>query len=54
MTKDEIIEQLKVLQRSGDPEIAHDNADFLLCEFLEQLGYEDVVKEYCEIEKWYA
>ncbi|MBC2612808.1 MULTISPECIES: hypothetical protein [Citrobacter] len=54
MTREEAINKLKILQRMGDKEIAHCNADDVICELLKALGYEDVVKEYDEIDKWYA
>lgn len=38
----------------GDPEIAHVNADEVLCELLKSLGFSDVVKEFKKVPKWYA
>lgn len=38
----------------GDPEIAHVNADEILCELLTSLGFSDVVKEFKKVPKWYA
>jgi hypothetical protein len=38
----------------GDTEIAHGDADDLLCDLLIELGYYDVVNEYNKIDKWYA
>jgi hypothetical protein len=38
----------------GDPEIAHVNADEVLCELLTSLGFSDVVKEFKKVPKWYA
>ncbi|HII3143175.1 TPA: hypothetical protein ACY3HI_001498 [Citrobacter braakii] len=54
MTREEAINKLKVLQGMRDKEIAHCNADDVICDLLKALGYEDVVKEYDEIDKWYA
>ncbi|MEQ3423051.1 MULTISPECIES: hypothetical protein [Citrobacter freundii complex] len=54
MTREEAINKLKILQGIGDKEIAHCNADDVICDLLKALGYEDVVKEYDEIDKWYA
>ena len=48
------IERLKALQRLGDPEYAHGEADDALCDLLQAIGYSDVVKEFKAIEKWYA
>lgn len=54
MTKEEVIEALKLEQKNTDIEMAHSNADDLLCQFLNSLGYSDVTAEYKEIPKWYA
>ena len=54
MDREEAIEKLKQAQESGDIEIAHVDADDILCELLIGLGYSDVVNEYNEVEKWYA
>jgi hypothetical protein len=54
MTPEEAIKKLKKLQESEDPECAHSAADGVLCKLLVSLGYKNVVKEYDEVEKWYA
>lgn len=54
MTKEQAISELKELQKSGDQEAAHNEADGVLCKFLEALGYSDVTAEWAKIEKWYA
>jgi hypothetical protein len=41
-------------QNNDDTEIAHENADDILCNFLESLGYDKIVEEYKKIRKWYA
>ena len=38
----------------GDIEEHHCDADDILCEFIERLGYRAIVKVFDEIEKWYA
>lgn len=38
----------------GDTEIAHSDADDILCDLLSLLGYNEVVEEYNKIGKWYA
>jgi len=53
MTKEEAIERLKACKQK-DIETGHGEADNILCELLCFLGYGEVVKEYDEIEKWYA
>jgi hypothetical protein len=54
MTREEAIQRLKDEQENGDTEIAHINADDVLCDLLESLGYGDVVGEYEKINKWHA
>ena len=49
-----IAEQLKALQSNPDKEAAHSQADKILCDLLNSLGYDDVVKEFENLEKWYA
>jgi len=49
------IENLKKLQAIlQDEEQSHMVADDILCRLLCTLGYEDVVREYEKIDKWYA
>ena len=54
MTREQAIEKLKELQGSDDTEIAHIDADDVLCKLLKALGFSDVVAEYEKIDKWYA
>ncbi len=35
-------------------ELEHDEADWLLCSLLEELGYTELVDTYRKIPKWYA
>lgn len=37
-----------------DTEMAHIQADEIICAVLEELGYKDIVDEYNKIYKWYA
>lgn len=37
-----------------DTELNHLNADKLLCELLNELGYTELVTKFKELEKWYA
>ena len=46
--------KLKILAENPDEEAAHIQADDVLCDILNQLGFEDVVEEYRKIPKWYA
>lgn len=52
--EEEIITRLKELQQSNDIESAHIQADWIICNLLEDLGYKNIVKEYDAIMKWYA
>lgn len=56
MTKDEAIKKLKEIQNDteNDEEFCHINADNVLCDLLETLGYKEVVDEWDKIKKWYA
>lgn len=39
---------------NGDTEIAHSNADDILCDLLMRLGYTRLVSLYHDVAKWYA
>lgn len=54
MTREEAIVKLRALHTSYDPESDHAEADKVLCELLTTLGYEDVVIEFDNVDKWYA
>ncbi len=54
MNSVEAINKLKELQDGVDIEVEHSDADDILCTLLTDLGYADVVKEYQEVNKWYA
>ena len=48
------LEELKNLGNSGDPETDHVRADGLLCDILEQIGEDEIVKAFQAGKKWYA
>ena len=48
------IERLKLIQKNGDIEAAHGDADTVLCELLNMLGYGEIVAEWEKVDKWYA
>jgi hypothetical protein len=48
------VERLKQLQNCGDPEIAHSEADKVLCELLRKLSHSNVADEFEKVTKWYA
>lgn len=54
MTREEAVERLRALHGDTDIEIAHGEADDVLCELLMSLGYNDVVSAWEAVEKWYA
>ena len=54
MEREEAIKNLKEIQKLGDKELAHIRADDVLCDFLNDLGYHDITKEYEKVGKWYA
>lgn len=54
MTKEDAVKELILLQAGHDIEEGHFRADNILCDLLNQLGYDDVVKEYHKVKKWFA
>lgn len=54
MTKEEALTKLAECQKNDDTEIAHSDADDVLCALLDELGYGDVVAEYSKVDKWFA
>jgi predicted GNAT family N-acyltransferase len=50
----EAIEKLKVQVENMDYESAHSEADDILCELLNKLGFSAVVDEWNKVGKWYA
>lgn len=48
------LEELIKLRYNSDTEVAHVRADDLLCDILEQLGEDAIVKAFHDIKKWYA
>lgn len=50
----EAISKLKACQANIDAEAAHGDADDILCELLEAIGFVDVVTEWEQVDKWYA
>jgi hypothetical protein len=54
MTREEALEELAEIKKDTDTEVAHIDADDVLCQLLSDLGYDDVVMAYRQIGKWYA
>ena len=51
---DEIIKKMKTLNMIDDPEEAHMIADELLCKVLNELDFNQLVKAFDDVNKWYA
>ena len=54
MDRQQAIDALNDASQNMDIEIAHMQADEILCELLRDLGYIDVVDAWEAVEKWYA
>lgn len=54
MTPQEFRKKMLECDASGDTEAAHGEADELMCDLLESMGYGDGVEVYREMNKWYA
>lgn len=48
------IKRMENAKKNWDTECSHIDADDILCEMLEDLGYGEIVEMYREIDKWYA
>lgn len=48
------VERLEELQKSSDPETAHEAADNVLCGFLRDIGHREVADEFEAVERWYG
>ena len=55
MTPEEFAVRMReIANNTGDKEAAHCDADDLLCEMLNELGYGEGVRYFQAMEKWYA
>lgn len=45
---------MKECVNNSDIELAHLDADDILCDVLTQLGYKELVDLYKKVDKWYA
>jgi hypothetical protein len=48
------VKELEACSRNADTEHAHVVADGVLCKFLEDLGWPEVVEAYRRVPRWYA
>lgn len=53
MSEEEVIERIKCKCFTGDEELDHINADYILCDFLRLLGYDELVDVYESVSKYY-
>lgn len=54
MTKQDAIERLRSLQRhGGEGSNVHANADTVLCDFLDAVGYEEITREFRKVHEMY-
>ena len=51
---EEYVAKMKDIQHISDTEQAHQKADELIAEFLEEIGCKELSDEYDAVEKWYA
>jgi hypothetical protein len=54
MTPDEALTALRPLQSVTDLEVAHGQADEILCALLRHLGHNEIVEAWERVDKWYA
>ena len=54
MNREEALAKLEEIAKNTDTEHAHVEADRVLMELLNDLGYDDVVAAYDAIDKWFA
>ena len=54
MDEAEAIKLLKVEQKNADMQAAHLQADRILCQLLQNIGYDEVVDEYYKVYKRYS
>lgn len=53
MSEEEVIERIKCKCFTGNSEEDHENADYILCDFLRVLGYEELVDIYESVSRYY-
>jgi len=54
MTPEQARDKIKEIIATKDEETGHQEADWLMCEILESLGYAEMVSEFNKMDKWYA
>ena len=51
---DEALGRMRGLQKNTDYEVAHAEADDVLCDLLREMGFNELVDSYEQVGKWYA
>lgn len=54
ISKEEFRERMEYISKLTDTEIKHSSADALMAECLIALGYEEGIKIFWEMDKWYS
>jgi len=54
ITPEEAAQRMREINKNGDTEGAHCEADDLLCEILKELGFGEAVEIFENMDKWYA
>ena len=53
MTKEDAIDELRSLQQNGEGSNVHADAETVLCDFLDAVGYGEVAREFRKIHEMY-
>lgn len=51
---DRFVDHMKQCQTNLNTELAHIDADYILVEFIRELGYNDLADAYETVKKWYS
>jgi hypothetical protein len=54
VTPEQFAQRMRQFAEMDDSEAAHSSADGLLCDVLEALGYDEGIKVYRDMKKWYS
>lgn len=51
---EEYVNNMRKCAKNDDGEQAHHDADFLLIDFLEEIGCSELAKAFLDVERWYS
>lgn len=54
ITPEQARDRMQEIIATKDEEVGHQEADWLMCEILESLGYGEMVSQFNKMTKWYA